>query len=957
MELGRVVKRQIGWPEEFGQPENIGHLTANASSDPDIGVWRMDLAKGVIRCDQQAAALLGVAPSVALPVGLPEVADLCAGIGSVADMLMAGTSELHPVELEIIRSGGVLRVCVLGRDQDEKGRAFGIIQKVSAGHMPEGHAIGNERRLEAIVSNLPGICYRCGLEPPWRMTFINAEVETITGFPPQEFLQGRDWESLIHPEDRAMVRAEVAKAIAERQRFDIRYRILDRQGRERWLYERGLALCDTSGKPREIEGFIFDITESIETREALVEAEERYRLICQATTDVLYENDLSTRQIVCHGEFHGVFGHSADQLTADSAWWAEQIHPDDRPRVMSEMATFLAGEGRHYSSEHRFRRADGSYADVLATAIALRDATGHPHRLIGALQDLSTRKALHSALTESEALTHSIAVASQDCIKLLDLEGRLLFINDFGLRALGADDIASLHGRKLASFWPANKRPAIRRAIRRAALGRTGRFSGWCPTLVGGERAWDVIVSPIPGPDGQPTKLLAISRDMTEHLESQRRLHEAATVDALTGLPNRRQFIATLDAFIAQGAQRGDMIGLMILDLDGFKQINDTFGHDAGDALLCTVARRLEHFVSADVVCARLAGDEFALIVRNRPDDADLTGLAAAILENLRQPFTHANRLLDGQATLGMAAWPADGLTSAELLKAADMALYAGKRRHPGTTVRFVPEHRAEMRSRATMIRRAREAVQRDAIRPHYQPIVDLEAEQIASYEALLRLSRPGSSAFIHPSAIMAAFEDPELATRISQAMLKAIVRDMAAWLEAGVAFGAVALNATAADLGQARFAEDVLEVLDQNGIPCSMLKLEVTETVFLGRGAECVRRTIDRLCAEGVRVVLDDFGTGHASLVHLCELPIHGIKIDRSFIANLDTNTRDQAVVETLVRLGRQLDLEVIAEGVESEAQARLLGDMGCRLIQGFLYSPAVPSERVGAHPIRCTY
>lgn len=152
----------------------------------------MDLAKGVIRCNQHAAALLGVAPSVALPVGLPEVADLCAGIGSVADMLMAGSSELHPVELEIVRSFRVLRVFVLGRDRDEKGWAFGIIQKVSVVHMPERREIGNERRLEAIVSNLPGICYRCGLEPPRRITFINAEVETITGFPPQEFLQGRD---------------------------------------------------------------------------------------------------------------------------------------------------------------------------------------------------------------------------------------------------------------------------------------------------------------------------------------------------------------------------------------------------------------------------------------------------------------------------------------------------------------------------------------------------------------------------------------------------------------------------------------------------------------------------------------------------------------------------------------------------------------------------------------------
>ncbi|WP_223181265.1 EAL domain-containing protein [Sphingopyxis sp. LK2115] len=949
MELGRVVKRQIGWPEEFGQPENIGHLTSNASSDPDIGVWRMDLAKGVIRCDEQAAAMLGVAPSVALPVGLPQVADLCAGVRATVEILPAADAAQQSSHVEIVRPGRVLQAFVLGRVDEGQGLASGIVLDVTAGRQPWPRPIEHQHHLEAIVNNLPGICYRCSLEPPWRLTFVNAEVETITGFPPREFLEGKDWESLIDPEDRAMVRAEVAEAVAQRRRFDIRYRILDRQGRVRWVYERGVPLCDNRSEPSEIEGFIFDISETILMREALAEAEERYRLVCQATMDIIYEHDLSRRRIVCHGEFGGVLGYEAGQLTTDSAWWMEQIHPDDAPRVVDEMARLLAGDSNHYVSEHRFRRADGSYAEVLVTAILMRDGVGKAHRMIGALQDLSARKAMHKALTESEALNRSIVASSHDCIKLLDLEGRLLFINEIGRQALGASHAEVLLRRPLTSFWPASRRGTIRRAIKRAAAGRTGRFSGWCPTLTGAERAWDVIVSPIPGPDGRPVKLLAISRDMTQHLESERRLQEAATVDALTGLPNRRQFIETLDAWIIRNAQQNTAIGLMILDLDGFKQINDTFGHDAGDALLFEVARRLGTFVCDNVFCARLAGDEFALIIGGLADGTDLLPMANRILEDLRQPFSHAHRLLDGKATMGLAAWPADGLTSADLLKAADMALYAAKRQHPGTAVRFVPEHRAEMRSRAAMVRRAREAITRSAITPHYQPIVCVNDGRIAGHEALLRLSRPGSRSCLQPSAIMAAFEDPELATALSRAMLESIVRDMAAWLDAGIDFGSVSLNATAADLGNPYFAETLLGSLATSGIPSRLLKLEVTETVFLGRGAESARRSIDRLCAEGMQVVLDDFGTGHASLVHLRELPIQGLKIDRSFIASLHADPRDQAVVDTLIRLGRKLNLEVVAEGVENRIQARQLRSMGCQLMQGFLYSPAVPADRVG--------
>lgn len=276
MELGEIMQQHAPLPEGFLQPGHVGPLASPASPRDICGVWQINLTEGLVRCDEQAAALLGAAPSVDLPANLPALADLFAGVRSVTDLLSTSIDDIRPGHIEIVRPGRVLWVFVMGHTGAEHHQVCGIVLDATAGDALRQRSFDQECRLEAIVNNLPGICYRCSLDPPWRLTFVNAEVETITGFPPRAFHEGKDWESLIHPDDRSMVRAEVAAAVAERRRFDIRYRIFDRQGRVRWVYERGLAICNSRGRPSEIEGFIFDISESILMREALAQAEERY---------------------------------------------------------------------------------------------------------------------------------------------------------------------------------------------------------------------------------------------------------------------------------------------------------------------------------------------------------------------------------------------------------------------------------------------------------------------------------------------------------------------------------------------------------------------------------------------------------------------------------------------------------------------------------------------------------
>lgn len=915
--------------------------------DGKLGIWRMEPASRFVELDEAGADLLGVPPFCPLSPDLPQIARFLDHLPDPASPLWRDRIDRSfPFPLADGTHGWLY---VNARQDAATGMLFGFVKDVTQYKALELEARESEKRLLAILENLPGICYRCLPDPPWRMVFVNSEIEAITGHPPDAFLDGRlVWEDLILPEDRDAVRSEVTEAIDARRRFDIRYRIMDRTGCVRWLFERGSAQLLDDGTPFEIEGLIFDITEAMHARQRLEETEERYRLICQSTMDLVYEHDLVSHQVVAHCQHAAFMGHDLGSIPTTSAWWIKRIHPEDRPRVVRELTETLAGDGNRFASEHRFERADGSYAETLATAFVQRDRAGRPVKLIGALQDLSHHQAMVAALKASEAFNRSIVDASQDCIKLLDREGNLLFINAFGLQAMGVRNAQTIIGRSLLSFWPREAHKRIRKALARARSGGTGHFAGQCRMPDGALRAWDVLISPLASGKDQPDRLLAISRDITERLETERRLMEAATIDSLTGLPNRRYFLHQLGERIAGAAASDSMFGILILDLDGFKQINDTMGHDAGDAMLCTVAQRLRNLSRPDVLCARLAGDEFAVLATGIRSAEDLVMLGNAILRKLREPFVHAERMLDGHATIGTAIWPKDGKTVSELLKSADLALYAAKKERPGSVMPFVAEHRREMRAHTTMLRRAREALRRDAVEPFYQPIIAIDDGLIAGYEALMRLRRPATQAVLQPSAVKAAFDDPELAKALGMAMIRAIAADMARWLDAGVAFGRIAINASAADLRHADYCDGLLSAFADAGVPPALLKLKVTETVFLGRAANNVRRTIDELCAHGVDILLDDFGTGYASLVHLRDLPIRGIKIDQGFIARLQSSKNDRVMVETIISLGHKLGLDVIAEGVETAGQLGLLRSLGCHLIQGFHFSPAVPAGTV---------
>ncbi|MGF9759486.1 GGDEF and EAL domain-containing protein [Microvirga sp. 0TCS3.31] len=445
---------------------------------------------------------------------------------------------------------------------------------------------------------------------------------------------------------------------------------------------------------------------------------------------------------------------------------------------------------------------------------------------------------------------------------------------------------------------------------------------------------------------GEPVSLEGFVSDLTEQRQAEARAKWVMFHDTLTQLPNRELFQSALRTALALCDQDAG-IGLLLLDVDHLKQVNDTVGYDAGDLVLRTTAHRLRTLFENTDAVARIGGDEFAIILPRVTSEQDLKAVAQTILERLAEPFSCKGQMLDCCASIGASLLPAHAHDTADLLRQAGIALDVAKAKGRSATVMYAPAMRADVEHRATMLSNARSAITERRITPYYQPKVCLRSGRLTGFEALLRWRNPQGH-MEAPVSLQAAFEDARLASGIGRQVLAAVIEDMRAWLEAGVDFGHVAINAAPAEFRSGRFAEQVLEGLRTAGVPTRCLEIEVTESVFLGHSADDIVRALETLSSAGVRIALDDFGTGHASFLHLRQHPVDVIKIDRSFIRNLPSSSEDVAILTALLDLGKKLGLTTVAEGVETPVQAEYLRTAGCEQGQGYLFGKPAPRNSV---------
>jgi diguanylate cyclase (GGDEF)-like protein len=440
--------------------------------------------------------------------------------------------------------------------------------------------------------------------------------------------------------------------------------------------------------------------------------------------------------------------------------------------------------------------------------------------------------------------------------------------------------------------------------------------------------------------------LFPLLRRVTARLRGQvEQIEQLALYDALTGLANRRLFQDRAEQARLSSRRDDDGFSLMLLDLDRFKEINDTLGHHAGDAVLEELARRLRGVARASDTVARLGGDEFALVLLGARDGASALFVAERICRALDEPFSVDGLSLELETSIGVALFPDHGDDIESLMRHADIALYASKEAH--VPVVYAAKHNQHSPAQLGLIGETRRAIDNAEMIVHFQPEVDLATGATPRVEALIRWQHPERGLLL-PDDFIPIARQSALIRPITRFVLDAALRQCREWQDAGIDVS-VAVNLAGRDLADSRLEEDVSDALRRWRLSPQLLELEIPESAVMN-DPEQVRKMLSRLSRRGVRIAVDDFGSGYASFSHLKELPVDVLKIDKSFVQNLGTSEEDDAIVRSTIDLAHNLDLLVVAEGVENEESLGRLAALGCDLAQGFSLSRPVPAEELSA-------
>ncbi len=546
----------------------------------------------------------------------------------------------------------------------------------------------------------------------------------------------------------------------------------------------------------------------------------------------------------------------------------------------------------------------------------------------------------------SRDYVHSVLGSMADAVFVATPDGVIKVANYAARRLLGHPE-NEIVGRNIAAFLDETERADfdprqaagdVRETVLRTREGQSVPVS--------------LSRSTIASDEPQFQGLIFVARNITEAKRAERRIRYLARYDALTKIPNRMQFQHLLQQAIARGGRGGTSVALLYLDMDGFKEVNDTFGHSAGDRALETLSERLTRIVPSEAVVGRLAGDEFAVFLDGLPATQESRGavahLARGILDEIGLAYEVNSEEIFLTASIGVALFPADAGNVIDLIRNADAAMYASKQSGGNAFSFYAPEMNAAAEERLMLKSKLRRALERDELVVRYQPKVDLRNGRIIGAEALLRWRIPGQGD-IAPSQFIPLAEETNLINAIGEWVLNRVCMDYRAMLDEVRDPGRISLNLSLKQLRQASFILRCRSVFRSHSVSPTAFELEITETTLMA-DPKRTRKMLDELYAMGLHLSIDDFGTGYSSLSALQQFPIGTLKIDQSFVRNAGEDESDTTIVRTIIEMGRNLGMDVIAEGIESVRHLDFLRQQQCHFGQGRLFGETVTAEQLRA-------
>jgi diguanylate cyclase (GGDEF)-like protein/PAS domain S-box-containing protein len=572
---------------------------------------------------------------------------------------------------------------------------------------------------------------------------------------------------------------------------------------------------------------------------------------------------------------------------------------------------------------------------------------GAPVGRVWSFRDATERRRTEQALRASEARYRLLFERNLAGVFRNTLDGQILDCNEACARMLGYDSRDDLlaHAAFAAYFDPGQRRAMVERLRRHGSLTNLEV----CLRRKDGSPVWVLENVTLLEEDGMPGVLEGTLIDITDRKRAEQQIVYQATHDALTGLPNRAYFRDRLVTALAHARREQRGLGVLFLDLDHFKMVNDTLGHTLGDHLLQAVADRLRASVREGDTIARVGGDEFTVLLSHFASVEDAVAVAQKLLDAVGHPFIVDGHPLYATTSIGIGLYPSDGEDADALMKNADVAMYKAKEAGRNAYQLCTPELNARVRERQSAESRLRHALQLEQFELVYQPQVDLKTGRMVAVEALLRWRRP-ERGLIDASEFVGLAEESRLILPLGEWVLREACRQARRWLDRGRELR-VAVNVSSRQFQQQTFGQLVAAVLGETGLPPHLLDIELTESAAL-QNAEAAAITLRALRAHGCRVSIDDFGTGYSSLIYLRRFAISAVKIDGSFVRDAPRDHGDAAIVRAVVSLCRDLSLSVVAEGVETQEQLAFLRELDCELVQGFLLGRPVPAEQVVESP-----
>jgi len=808
--------------------------------------------------------------------------------------------------------------------------------------------LGHRRRAESAESRFRstfeqaavGIAH-VALDGRW--IWFNQHFAAIAGFDEATLMKMQIFE-VLHPEERADVARSLRRlARGETNRIQSERRICHRDGSVLWVAITTSIVHETNDTVPYLVVAAEDISARRAAEDALRASEERLELAMRGSADGLWDWDVVRGTLYYSPRWATMLGYAPDELGNSFDIWRTLLHPDDAEFAEARIRDVLDGRAETLSVEFRLRTRDDGWRHVLSRGFAVRGPEGDVLRMVGTHTDITDRK------RDEEDLRRAAAVFTytQEGVVITDADRRVIDVNPAFSTITGwsKDEILGetlgrlRSGRHDAEFYGEMWR----------SIGRVGHWQGeiWNKRKSGEIYPEWLTISAVHDGDGRVVNYLGTFVDIGPLKQTEARLAHLAHHDALTDLPNRVLLLDELDGAIEAAITGAHVGAVLFLDLDRFKNVNDSLGHAAGDELLWQVSLRLRELLPDGAMLARLGGDEFVGLVRDVGDHDNAAELARRLIDRLDEPFV----LADGQeifisTSIGISLFPADGLVANELIQHADAALYEAKGAGRAT-FRFYEEILTTAASTRLEIEAGlRRALERDEFELHYQPLVSTSDCRIRGLEALLRWRDPVQGV-IPPDRFIPIAEETGLIIAIGEWVLRAACRQMRQWLDDGLHIETLAVNLSPREFQRADVPRRIAEVLAETGVPAHCLELEITEGALMDLGPEAERR-LAALKVLGVRLAIDDFGTGWSSLAYLRRLPLDKLKIDRSFVADIPDDPTATEITAAIVSLAHNLKLEVLAEGVETRAQFDELVRLGCDSVQGWYFSRALPAADV---------